>query len=43
MVSQMELCEGVVRQGRSEMPTYQNDNMELFYSFGHTEMDTKVY
>lgn len=43
MVSQMELSEGVVRQGRSELPTYWNDNKELFYPFGHTEMDTKVY
>lgn len=39
----MELCEAVVKQGRSELCTYWNDNTEPFYPFGHTEMHTKVY
>lgn len=41
----MELCEGLVRQGVSELHTYWNGNTEPFYTFGHTQkyMHTKVY
>lgn len=43
MISQMELSEGVVRQGGSELHTYWNDSIQPFYPIGHTEMLTEVY
>lgn len=40
MINQMELWEGVVIQGGSELHTYWNVNIQPFYLLGHTEMHT---
>lgn len=40
MINQMELWEGIVIQGGSELHTYWNVNIQPFYPLGHTEMHT---